>query len=362
MQLSEYQNIQSSGARCVELFEINGETYLALPQLSEDIAGDPPSMNGGNSDVDVLIFKWQNNKFIEYQLISSHGNEHVNFYKLGERYFLAVASIRSGKQPDFKMNIQSKVYEWKDGYFIEFQAIDTFAAKCCQFFNINDQHFLCFSEGVKEPGADNQGESYSHLYQWDGSQFEPFQSLPSTWGYEITFFEINNRYFLAIADNLESSTIYEWNGQQFTPFQQIAKEGGGRHFCYFQISGDHYIAFANLLHESVLYKWDGKAFIKIQVLEEAGARSFHVLEKNNKTYLFRTNFITGTREQPIAEMDSVIYQWNNKQFQQVLTYKTYGGTDARTFERAERTFLVVSNSLSKEIRFQTPTKVYEIMS
>ena len=61
MKLKSYQNIPSSGARCVELFEIKGEQYLVIPQLSEDISSDTPNMNGGNSETYVLIYKWQDN-------------------------------------------------------------------------------------------------------------------------------------------------------------------------------------------------------------------------------------------------------------------------------------------------------------
>ncbi len=149
MELKEHQLLQTSGARSVEIFEILGERFLAIPQLAEDIAGDPPNMNGGNSEVDVIIYKWQNSKFNPYQRIAALGNEHLSFYNLNDRYFLAVACIRSGKQPDFKMNISSTIYEWHNDKFVEFQKIGTFAAKGCKFFNIEDQHFLCFSEGVK---------------------------------------------------------------------------------------------------------------------------------------------------------------------------------------------------------------------
>lgn len=361
MKLVEHQQLQTSGARDVGLFEIQGETFLAIPQLAEDIAGDPPNMNGGNSEVDVLIYQWRNNEFHEYQRIPCHGNEHVNFHEINGRYFLAVACIRSGKQPDFKMDTSSMVFEWLDGKFVEFQSFATFAAKGCKFFTMDNKHYLAFSEGVKEPGNDEGDEYYTHIYCWNDNQFDEFQSLPAVWGYDISFFQIDERYFFAFGDNLSASTIYEWDGERFVLFQQVAEQGGGRQFCYFMMEGSHYIAFANLLDDSVLYKWDGKRFLESQVLEGSAGRNFHVLEKNNETYLFRTNFITGTREAPITEMDSTVYRWANGRFSSLLTYKTFGGTSADSFDSDGRTFLVVSNSLDKDTRFQTPSMVYEII-
>ncbi|MCC5791931.1 MAG: hypothetical protein JJT82_04875 [Legionellaceae bacterium] len=360
MKLIEYQRIQSSGARGVEIFNIEGNTFLAIPQLAEDISTDPPNMNGGNSMVDVVIYQWKNKAFDDYQRIVSYGNEHVSFYAFDGRYFLAVASIRSGKSPNFEMNIPSVLYEWQDDCFAILQSFDTFAAKSCQFFTMDNQHYLGFSEGVQEAGMEDAQSLSSHLYHWTGEHFELFQSLPSAWGYDMSFFQIDGCSFLAIADNSTTSTIYKWNGERFVPFQDVAEQGGGRQFCYFSIQNHHYLAFANLLHDSVLYRWDGTMFREYQVLHGKAARNFYVLQRNNQTYLFRTNFMTGTREQPITQMDSTVYQWCNQQFYPIVSYETHGGTESHAFESDNRIFLVVSNSLSQDVRFQTPTIVYEV--
>lgn len=360
MKLVPYQNIPSSGARGVELFEIAGDLYLSIPQLSEDIVGDSPSMNGGNSETFVLVYKWQDSKFVEYQKISSPGNEHTAFYSVGNRHFLAVASIRDGKNPNFTMDVSSTVYEWIDDSFIEFQSFNTFAAKSCEFFEIGSQHYLIYSQGVKEPGNDNEKQNYSQIYRWDGSYFEFFQSIPVTWGYETSFFSIENKFFLALADNLGASKILQWNGSEFEIFQEIDKQGGGRDFCHFIHEGSHYLAFANLLHDSSLYKWDNGTFIKIQNLDGVAARSFYVYQDNNATYLFRTNFISGTRQEPVSALESTVYQFDGSCVP-VATYSTFGGTDTKVFIKDDKKYAVVSNSLSKSIRFDTPTIVYEIL-
>lgn len=360
MKLKPYQNIPSSGARGVELFEIKGEQYLAIPQLSEDINGDTPNMNGGNSETYVLIYKWQDNKFVEYQKIPSQGNEHTSFYTIADRHFLAVASIRGGANPNFTMDVDSKVYEWIDGAFVYFQAFDTFAAKSCDFFEINSHHYLVYSQGVKEPGVDIEKQCYTQIFRWNDSSFELFQSIPVSWGYETCFFSIEGKFFLALADNLEASKILQWDGTKFELFQEIEAQGGGRDFCHFIHEGSHYLAFANLLHDSSIYKWDNGVFTKVLSLDGVAARSFYAYQDNGNTYLFRTNFISGTRQEPVAKLKSVIYKFNST-CEPVETYDTYGGTDAKVFVRDNKKFAVVSNSLSETIRFDTPTIVYEIL-
>lgn len=44
----------------------------------------------------------------------------------------------------------------------------------------------------------------------------------------------------------------------------------------------------------------------------------------------------------------------------MVSYNTYGGTDTKVFTRDNKKFVVVSNSLSETIRFDTPTVVYEV--
>src|SRR5882757_6441303 len=54
--LSEHQRLATSGARTALPFHIGGELFLAVPQLSEDVPGQAPHMNAGNSDIDAIIY------------------------------------------------------------------------------------------------------------------------------------------------------------------------------------------------------------------------------------------------------------------------------------------------------------------
>jgi hypothetical protein len=98
----------------------------------------------------------------------------------------------------------------------------------------------------------------------------------------------------------------------------------------------------------------------VQSLDGVAARSFYTYQDNATTYLFRTNFISGTRQEPVANLKSVVYKFNNS-CEVVETYDTYGGTDAKVLVRDNKKYLVVSNSLSETIRFDTPTIIYEIL-
>ena len=119
--LNETQRLATSGARAVEPFELDGRSYLAIPQLSSDAPGTPPGMNGGNSDTDLLLLRREKDGYAEYQRLPVPGGEDAEFFRIGERAFLATASIRHGHGP-YNYQTDSMIYAWNGQEFTPFQA------------------------------------------------------------------------------------------------------------------------------------------------------------------------------------------------------------------------------------------------
>lgn len=360
MKLEPHTTLPTSGARCVCLFTINNEIYVALPQLAEDIDGAVANMNGGNSETHASIYQWKNDDFRLFQTLSVHGGEHIDFAIINNIPMLAIANIRGGSQPNYSTDVSSEIFSFQDNFFSLKQSIPSFAAKSTCFFSIADQHFLGISEGVLESEADKGKTSSNNIYKWDTDQFHHYQALPSTWGYDMSHFEFGGNHYLSVADNINSSKIYIWQEGKFEQLQEFANKGGGRGFCYFQIGGHHYIAFANLLHQSFLFRWNGNQFEEVQAFDGAGARSFHFVQLNGENYLFRVNFITGTRDAPITKQTSQVYKWQNDKFEVNAEFVTYGGTDCKTFTHNNSHYLVVSNSLAEDTRFRTDSITYKL--
>jgi hypothetical protein len=361
MKLDPFMTLETAGARAVTPFYISGALYVALPQLAEDVLAAPPNMNGGNSQTHTHIFIWKSGTFEHFQSLPVQGGEDVAFGVVDGIPMLAVANIRSGTTPHFNTHVDSQVFAWNGRAFQLKQSIPTFAAKGACLFRVNGQHFLGISQGVKESSLDDQHDMNAQIFLWNGESFEWFQTLPGCWGYNLSYFEMNGEHYLTVPDQLGPSQLYVWKGTQFELLQGFGPSGGGRKCCYFISEGQHYLAFANLLHNSELYRWSGHAFDMIQTFEGIGGRNFHFHRMNGKDYLFRTNFITGTREAPISKQLSQVYVRQGEQFEEIATYTTFGGTDAATVEADGMTFLVVSNSLTEDIRFNVPSQVYRIL-
>ncbi len=53
-------------------------------------------MNAGDSDIDAIVYVWNSGTFVEHQRLPVPGDEDAEFFRIGERAFLATASIRTG--------------------------------------------------------------------------------------------------------------------------------------------------------------------------------------------------------------------------------------------------------------------------
>jgi len=350
------QELDTSGARAVMPFRLEGQLYLAVPQLAQDVDGQPANMNGGDSDISLIVYRHQPAGFVEHQRLSVSGGESAEFFKIGDRAFLATASIRSGSGP-YSFDTGSTIFEWRDGRFERFQTVPTFAAMRWRHFTIGKRNFLALAQGLALDNVTATNPSESAIFEWDGSSFRRFQSIPSRWGYNWRHFSISGDHFLAYADHVLPSTIYRWSGSAFEPFQTLAGQGG-RAFLFVEAQGTAFLAFARILGETLLYRWNGVAFIEHQILSGPGGREFAELEQEGERYLIQVNFITGTPARPNPALQSVIYRFQSGQLNVAATFPTLGATDAAVFSIGSRTFVAIAESLSKDVRFRTPTRIY----
>jgi hypothetical protein len=354
--LQQVQRLATSGARAVAPFVAGGRLFLAVPQLAEDLPGQSADMNGGDSDVDTIVYEWRNDSFIECQRLPSHGAEDAEFFHIGDRVFLAVAFIRAGSGP-YVMSTRSVLYEWREDRFVALQEFASFAAKQWRHFTVGDRHFLALAQGVAIEGAEPQD---STIFEWTGCRFEAFQTVPSSWAYNWEFFVLAGVPYLALADHARSSMVHRWNGASFEPCQSFG-DRGGRAFAFFEADREAYLAFADLERDSALYRWNGRNFVAHQSLEGPGGRAFAFVAGRHGRYLIRVNFVTGSRAAPTTALCSQIYRWESGRLVTIEQFPTFGGTDVAPFSVGDGLFVAVSNSLSEHVRFRVDSVVYRFL-
>lgn len=358
--LTEIQSIPTSGARGVEPFDLDGMHLLAIPQLAYDMPDAPADMNGGDSDTDLLLLKRGERGYEPFQRVPAPGGEDAEFFRIGDRAFLAVASIRTGKGP-YRYATSSHVLEWDGTSFAEFQSFDSFAAKQWTHFTIEDRHFLALAQGVvlpeqSEQEADNRP---SQIFLWDGERFAHFQDITSRWAYNWHAFTVDGHHFLAHAEHVGPSVLYRFDGEEFRPHQELA-DRHGRAFAHFTADGDVFLLVARLQSDSQLLRWNGTRFVLRQTLQGPGAREFAVVSGPDGTvYIVRVNFVLGTPAEPTTDLDSEIYEWRDGRLVRTETFPTTGATDAAPLHDDEEGLLVaVSHSLTADVRFAARTVLY----
>jgi len=358
MMLTEHQRLPTSGARGVAFYTLGGVSYLAIPQLARDIPGTPPHMNGGDSDVEAQIYRWDGGRFVKDDELPLSGGEDIEYFTMDDTAYLATASVRAGHGP-YEYNVDQRIYHRVGDNWVAVQSIPAFAAKQWRFFAIGNRRFLALAQGLTLPHIEASNPRTSCVFEWDGSRFAPFTTLEGLWGYNWEAFELEGRPFLGYADHVGRSTLYEWQGASFTPAQYFA-DNGGRCFRYLEAAGSALLAFANIRGESELYLWDGAGFRYHQVLSGPGGREFCVIREGTQVYLVQVNFIEGEPSAPRTNLKSRIYAWNGRQMELVEEFPTFGGTDAAAFRLDGTWWLAISNSLSREVRFRTDTVIYRM--
>jgi hypothetical protein len=363
--LTEVQRLPTSGARAVEPVRVGGRHLLAIPQLARDAPGAPPGMNGGASDAGLLLLRRQAGRFEPWATLPAPGGEDAEFFTIGERSFLAVASIRTGAGP-YEFATTSTIFEWRGGGFVPFQRVPTFAAKQWRHWQAGGRHFLGLAQGVVvPPGPGGEGEDPNRdsvVYEWTGESFAEFQRIPSRWAYNWHAFGAGGEFFVAHADHAGPSVLYRWDGERLRPHQVLAAESG-RAFATFTGDGESYLVVACIAAPTRVLRLEDGQFTEVQVLDGLGARELAVAQYHGRTLLIRVNFILGTPADPRPELDSQVYAWDGGQLREVATFPTCGGTDVAVLNDGaggDRVQLVVTNSLTPGLRFAAETVCYEL--
>ena len=356
--LVEHQRLATSGARTALPFTLDGDTWLAVPQLATDIAGSPAHMNGGNSDTDLLLFRWEEGRFVPRDRLPAPGGEDAIVFTMAGDTFLAGASIRQGAGP-YDANVGSTIFRREPGAWTPFQCVDTFAAKQWHGFSVGDRHFLALAQGLTLPQYQPRGPRTSRILEWRDGRFELFQDLAGEWGYNWASFTWAGERFLAYADHVGPSLLLRWDGEWFVTVQTLA-DRGGRAFRFFEADGRAWVAVATIDGDTMLWRWDADRFVRHQRLDGPGGREFELVEIGGERFLILVRFIEGTPHDPKTDLDSRIFRWTGDGFSPAGGFATFGGTDATAFDVDGDHYLAVANSLTPDLRFRQDSVIYRL--
>ena len=297
--LTLYQTLQTRGARNLEYFSLADKHFLAVANYYD-----------GTYLLESVVYQWNGKLFVLFQKIPTKGASHVTFFTINSEKYLAVSNYYDGSTYSTK----SVIYKWSGSQFNKFQEIATEGAMGCAAFVINNNTFMAFANYY------NSQQKYSvqsTVFKWSGGHFVQMQSLQTYGTQDAKSFNINDHTFLAFANYYSGSKyntdsfIYKWDGIKFVLFQSIPTRGALA-WHPFVISGQTYLCVANYHGDSqkyntqsVVYQASGSRFVNYQEIPTHGATDMTSFEYKGHIYLAVTNNYSGQK----YNINSALYKW-----------------------------------------------------
>ena len=343
-----FQDIATQGAREMEAFTLNQETYLAVANHHND----------ATHNINSKIYKWNGSRFLEVQSLATQGVTDMEVFTLNQETYLAVANYYNGSTH----NINSKIYKWNGSRFLEVQSLATQGALDMEAFTLNQETYLA----VANYHNDSTYNINSKIYKWNGSRFLEVQSLATQGAREMEAFTLNQETYLAVANHHNGSTyninskIYKWNGSRFLEVQSLATQGA-LDMEAFTLNQETYLAVANYHNDSTyninskIYKWNGSRFLEVQSLATQGARDMEAFTLNQETYLAVANY----HNDSTRNINSKIYKWNGSRFLEVQSLATQGALEMEVFTLNQETYLAVANH-HNDSTYNINSKIYQL--
>ena len=174
------------GTCSIQAFMIDNETYFALA-------------SGHFLQRQSVVYKWSGESFSKLQTLPPATE--VEFFNINEQVFLAL-----GPQ---KVNTSSYIYKWEGNRFILFQSISTHGSSvpCVHSFVMCGQILLGFTEWENGKAT---------LYRFSLDKFTKYQEISTFRSYDMTSFEYKGYTYLVIvntgnsAQSSKKSTLYKW--------------------------------------------------------------------------------------------------------------------------------------------------------
>ena len=341
----KYQDLPTRGAKAVEQFRIDGSLFLAFANYRGD-------KNKYKTSSFIYKLNDSTGNFSHYQSINTTGGDHIEYFTIADKHYLAVANHRNG----VIFHLNSVIYQWDGQEFVVFQNLPTNGATNFHFFQMLPEKFLTVtSDSWLKP-------SNSTIYKWEGNQFKKFQEIETERAIGSTAFVIHNETFIAFANFYKSeerysvqSPVYKWsvNNNSFVKVQTLQTHGA-HDVKSFTHNDETFLAFANIYNggssniDSFIYKWNGSRFVHFQSILTHGATAMHPFEICHETYLGVAN----------GNGFADVYQFNVSQFVKYQEKLTYGATDMTSFEYKGHIYLAIAK-YRKHGGFNTNSELYK---
>ena len=290
------------------------------------------------------------NYFTKYQDLPIQSTRDVEVFTIDGSLFMAFAQYREGTRGNFSYKVGSGIYKLNEsaGNFTLHQTINTTGAYDIEYFMIADKHYIAIANR-KDGSIYNLNSS---VFQWNGHSFELWQNISTSGATSFNFFKIHSELFLAVTNSYNgssyriNSSIYKWEDNKFEELQEI-RTHGARASTVLTIHNETFIGFAirfyrDSSHSSDVMKWSGKKFVGDPKFPQIFDYRFWDLKSfkiKDTIFLAFAGRFAGI----------VIYKWDGEKFVNVNETISKPFSTLHTFTMCGQTFLCAASYFSEEL-------------
>ncbi|MGE3725019.1 MAG: S8 family serine peptidase [Candidatus Sericytochromatia bacterium] len=189
-----FQTLQTNGAHKWTHFMTTGtEKYLALTTYLSANQNDPVSE----------LYKWNGSQFVFNQTFATDNDMDFEPFTINGQLYTAI--INNGRINDA---IESKILKWENNRFVDFQNVSTTGARNWNYFSANNGHYLVLTSNAKGP----------QIYRWNGNTFELYHEVSMVGAWGSALFNPNPTEYFLILSSLrgalgyaDPSRVYKFN-------------------------------------------------------------------------------------------------------------------------------------------------------
>ena len=203
-----FQTVETFAAKQWKHWSIGDHHFLGLAQ---GLA--LPQFEGANRD--SIIFEWDGERFVEFQMIASQWAYNWHPFEIDGRFFVAHADHVT----------DSVLYAWNGFRYVEWQTLLPHSGRAFAHF-ADDDHYLVVA-GLADPPA---------VLRWNGERFVDHAALAGRGARELRVVQIDDRLLLirvnfilgtpAAPQTALTSQVYEWIKGTFVTVAEFATTGG----------------------------------------------------------------------------------------------------------------------------------------
>ena len=315
--LTLFQTITTTQARDLEIFDMDGVTYIVFSQYP---------------DQPMRIYRWDGTKFILFQSLIQNTTDCKHFSIEGNHYLAVTVGLTTNA---------IQIYKWDGSSFISFQSIHASSVSSINHVRIEGTDYLI---SLRSAGG-------SIVYRYENNAFIVHQTVTEMDGSESDIFIIGQDLFIATNCAEGNTKIFIWDNNIFTLYQTIYYENSVVYDVdYFSDNDQHYLietrrgTFAGTQDVGIskVYRWNGSSFINCQnLLPKDGLYIFSGVATNvdgiNYYVESSTYTIPGSRQ--YYDQTSTIYVLIDSKFYKFDEFDTYGAIDSAIFKIGDTTYL-----------------------